>query len=322
MSTFGSILVTGGTSGLGYHAARDLAKQYPQYRLILTSRTDKDDAANSINKALRYNNAQFIPLDLCSLKKVRAFVGDYSSKEYPPIKYLLLNAGLQLLDGVEYSEDNIEMTFAINHVGHALLFYLLRPYLAEDCRIVITSSGTHDPAQKTMVPDAKYNTAEELAHPTAETAKNHGRQRYSTSKLCNVMWTYALHKRLTNNKPGNYNWSVSSFDPGLMPGTGLARDASPVTRFVWLRILPRLIPLLRLAISTNIHQPKDSGAALAKLAMSDEGNGEYYEGLKAIKSSDASYDIKKQEDLWEWTLKTVAKDEAERREFDVVYPSA
>lgn len=321
MSTTGTILVTGGTAGLGYEAALELVKQNPTYHLVLASRTNPYDAAASINKATGRKNAEFLPLDLSSLKNVRAFAADYAHTGHPPIRMLLLNAGLQILNGVQYTEDNIEKTFAVNHVGHALLVYLLRPHLDENCRIVIVASGTHDPAQKTMVPDAKYNTAEELAHPTAETAKNDGRQRYATSKLCNVMWTYALHRHLVENNPSHYNWSVACFDPGLMPGTGLAREAPAHLRFIWSYILPYLLPLLRLALTPNIHSIKDSGAALAKLAASREGNGEYYEGLEAIKSSEASYDKGKQEDLWAWTLSAVAKDEAEKRVFEKVYPS-
>ena len=322
MSTTGTILVTGGTSGLGYKAALALVKQNPTYHVVLASRTNPDDAAASINKATGRKNAEFLPIDLSSLKNIRTFAADYAHMGHPPIKMLVLNAGLQLLGDVRYTEDNIEKTFAVNHVGHALLFYLLRPQLDKNCRVVIVSSGTHDPAKKTMVPDAKYNTAEELAHPTAETAKNDGRQRYGTSKLCNVMWTYALHRRLVENNPGHYNWSVASFDPGLMPGTGLAREASAHLRFIWTYILPYLLPLLRLTISPNVRSTKDSGAALAKLATSREGNGEYYQGLEAIKSSELSYDTEKQEDLWAWTLKKVAIDEAEKRDFEKVYPYA
>ena len=321
MSATGTILVTGGTSGLGYEAALELVKQNPTYHIVLASRTNPYDAAASINKATGRKNAEFLPLDLSSLKNVRAFAADYAHMGHPPIKMLVLNAALQILTGVQYTEDGIEKTFAVNHVGHALLFYLLRPYLDGNCRIVIVASGTHDPARKTMVPDAKYTRAEELAHPSAETAKNDGRQRYATSKLCNVMWTYSLHKRLVA-RPGHYNWSVASFNPGLMPGTGLARDASAHLRFIWSYVIPYLLPLLRLTVAPNVHSTKDSGTALAKLAMSRDGSGEYYQGLEAIKSSEASYDTGKQEDLWAWTLNTVAKDEAEKRDFEKIYPSA
>jgi NAD(P)-dependent dehydrogenase (short-subunit alcohol dehydrogenase family) len=322
MSTNSTILVTGGTSGLGYYATLELAKQYPDYQIITASRTDKDGATDSVNKATGHMNVKFLPLDLASLKNIRAFAADYASKGYPPIKCLLLNAGSTFPTGVGYTEDNIERTFAINHVGHGLLYFLLRPHLAKDCHVIITASGTHDPAQKTGVTDAKYSSAEELAHPRAESANYDGSQTYSTSKLCNVLWGYALHRRLTNHKPEGYDWSVACFDPGFMPGTGLARDASPVVRFLFSSVLPHLLPLLRLIIGANVHQPPESGAALAKLAVSTDVSGKYYEGAKAIKSSDASYDTEKQEDLWNWTLKAVAKDEAERREFEKVYPSS
>ena len=320
MSTTGTILVTGGTSGLGYEAGLELVKQNPTYHLVLASRTNPYDAAASINKAAGRKNAEFLPLDLSSLKNVRAFAADYAHMGHPPIKMLVLNAALQIVNGVQYTEDGIEKTFAVNHVGHALLFYLLRPHLDGNCRIVIVSSGTHDPVRKSLGPDLKYTTAEELGHPTAETAKNDGRQRYATSKLCNVMWTYALHRRLVENRPGHYNWSVACFNPGLTPGTGLARDASAPLRFVWNYVLPYMLPVLRLTVLPNLHSSKDSGIALATLAMGRDGSGEYYQGLEAIKSSGTSYDTERQEDLWTWTLNTVARDEAEKRDFEQIYP--
>jgi NAD(P)-dependent dehydrogenase (short-subunit alcohol dehydrogenase family) len=133
---------------------------------------------------------------------------------------------------------------------------------------VVTSSGTHDPAQKTGLPDANYMTAEGLAHSTPESSKNSGRQRYVTSKLANVLWTYALQRRFTSVQEEGKSWTIVAFDPGLMPGTGLAREASGFERFLWLRVLPNIIPLLRLLISANIYTPEESGAALAWLAIS------------------------------------------------------
>ena len=325
----GTILVTGGTQGLGFQASLQIAKQAPDCHIVLASRTNPVNANESINKATGRNTAEFLPLDLASMQNIRTFVDDFASKRYPPITALLLNAALQLSAGIDYSADGIEKTFAINHVGHALLFYLLRPHLADGCRIIITSSGTHDSEQKTMMPAAVYNNAEELAHPNAEQVKNYdGRQKYSTSKLCNVLWMYALQKRLAkgNTPSGGPKWTVAAIDPGLMPGTGLARDGPATLRFLWIWILPRIIPLLQRLVHPNIHTIEDSGAALANMAIGEKGgvvaDGKYLEGTKEVPSSRASHDVTKQEDLWNWTINAVAKDDAEKRAFEAVYPSA
>lgn len=313
-----TILITGGTAGLGYECALEIAQQCPQYQVLIASRSNKDNAAVSINHKTGHSNVEYLKLDLSSLSQVRSFAADYAKRDYPPIKALVLNAGLQILN-LGYTKDKIESTFAINHVGHASLFYLLSPYFAEDARILLVASGTHDPAQKSGLPDAIYNSAEELAQPTKETEKYSGRQRYATSKLCNVMWTYALHRRLERTR--GKKWTVNAFDPGLMPGTGLARDAPALLRFIWHSILPRTIWLLRLLISPNIYSPRESGGSLARLAVGDDVkgvSGKYYEGKKPIPSSKDSEVVEKQEDLWEWTVRRVAKDEDERRKFESV----
>ena len=314
----GTVLVTGGTTGLGYECTLHIAQQHPQYQVLIASRSNKDNAAVTINQATGHSNVEYLQLDLSSLAKVRSFATNYAEKGYPPIKALVLNAALQILN-INYTEDKIESTFAINHVGHALLFHLLSPYIAEEARIVVTASGTHDPVQKSGLPDAIYNSAEELAHPTKETEKYIGRQRYATSKLCNILWTYALQRRLERST--GKKWTVNAFDPGLMPGTGLARDAGALVRFLWHHVLPRTIGLLRLLISPNIHLPQESGASLARLAVGEDVkgvSGKYYEGQKAIPSSKDSYVVEKQEDLWAWTVKNVARDENEQGKFDSI----
>lgn len=318
MSTFSqTILITGGTSGLGYHCALQLAKEQPTSLLVIASRSDKDSTAATINKTLNQENVIYLPLDLSSTSNIRTFAAQWATKNYPPIQSLLLNAGLQILE-VSYTEDGIEKTFAINHIGHCLLFYLLRPHLTNNARILITASGTHDPRQKTGMPPPIYTSAEVLAHPTSETAKYSGRQRYATSKLCNVMWTYAVQRHIDATADPKKDWHVVAFDPGFMPGTGLARDAGPIVRFLFVSVLPRLLPLMRMGAGPNIHTPQESAAALARLATAREVEGEksvYFEGREKIKSSADSYDVAKQEDLWAWTARNIARNESERREF-------
>ncbi|KAK8040165.1 hypothetical protein PG993_008576 [Apiospora rasikravindrae] len=318
-----TILITGGTSGLGYHAALDMARACPDSQVIVSSRSDKEQVAASINKMLGQSNVVYVPLDLGDLAKVRAYAKDFAVAQHPPIQALVLNAGLQFPGEVKTTVDGLEATFGINHVGHALLFHLLVPYLADNARVVITSSGTHDPEQWSGMPLPVYTSAEELAYPTTEfTASHSGRQRYTTSKLCNVLWAYALARRLSEQVPAR-GITVTAMDPGLMPGTGLGREAGTVARFLFSKVMPRTIPLMRvLARTDNIHHPSESGAALARLAVGDDDGvrgvtGKYFEGHREIRSSKDSYDVKKQNDLWQWTVESLSGgDEETRKRFD------
>ncbi|KAJ5937786.1 hypothetical protein N7454_004128 [Penicillium verhagenii] len=299
-----SVLVTGGTLGLGYQCALAIARSCPTYQIIIASRTD-NGAAETINKLLNQDNIRFMSLDLSSLANIRSFVTNWNAANLPPICSLVFNAALQFPGAAEYTKDGFEKTFGINHVGHALLFSLLRPHLADTARVVITGSGTHDPAMKSGMPDAIYTTAEDLAHPPAKYTSSNGRQHYTNTKLANVLYMFALDRRFAaiNEKFGKH-WTATVMDPGLMPGTGLARQGNAIEKFLWNRVLPHIIPLLRLLFR--------SGEALARLAVGKdvEGvSGRYFEGLREIPSSKDSLDETKQEDLWRWTIDTVARDE-------------
>jgi NAD(P)-dependent dehydrogenase (short-subunit alcohol dehydrogenase family) len=305
MSYTNTVLLTGGTSGLGYYAALNIAQQQPEYLVIITGRSDPNSSAQKINTKLSQKNVAFPPLDLTSLTKVRAFAESWPSKKYPPIISLILNAGTQFLGPMEINEEGYEKTFMINHLGHALLFHLFTPYLTVNARIIVTASETHDPifTQKTGLPDATFTTAEELAHPSLETAHPKGMQRYNSSKLANILWTYALARHLADAK---LSITANAFTPGLMPGTGLARDYSPFAKFMWFYIMPRIIPLLRIAFPF-IRAMEGSGADLAWVALSPETagiTGKYFDGRKEVMSSAVSYEVEKQEDLWQWSVKT------------------
>lgn len=326
-----TILITGGTTGVGYQCAVELSRRCDESTLIIISSRRDSRALENIKQATGRNDVVFMPLDLGSLENVRTFASKFTQEKYPPLRALVMNAGLQFAGSeVKYTVDGVEATFGINHVGHALLFYLLRARLAEGARIVITASGTHDPEQKTMVPDAKYTRAEELAYPSEKDKKeNNGRQRYATSKLCNVLWMYALHRHIHEQSAGEVegdrgeggkkSLTVTAMDPGLMPGTGLGREAAWPLRMIWYHVLPRMIPVLRFMLRTdNIHTAAESGKALADLAVATslQGvSGKYFEGTKEIPSSKDSHDVEKQEDLWKWTARFVGRSDEERQKF-------
>ncbi|KAI1748760.1 dehydrogenase/reductase [Xylaria castorea] len=314
-----SAIITGGTFNLGYFAALEIARQHPDWLVVVCSRSDRERAAETINKTLKQSNAVFMSLDLSDSKSVRNFAKDWSDRNYPSIQALCFNAALQFPGEIVYTPEGVEATFAISHVGHSLLFHLLCSHLAPRARVVLTSSGTHDPAIKSGLPDAIYTTAEELAHPPPAIANGPGRRHYANAKLANVMWTYALHRRL-NQKIPNRGIVVNAFDPGLMPGTGLARESNTLGRYVWEKVLPKVTPVLKVILNTdNIRKPEESGASLARLACSDETagiSGKYFEGRKEIPSSKDSYDEKKIDDLWQWTVNYCAQDEVEAARFE------
>ncbi|GJC81040.1 WW domain-containing oxidoreductase [Colletotrichum liriopes] len=310
-----SVIVTGGTQGLGYHTALKIAKDHPEYLVVIAARSDKSHAADAINESLGQSNTIFMPIDLGDSGSVRRFARDWiADSTKPRIQALVLNAALQFPAALTLTNEGVEKTFAVSHVGHAVLFHLLCPHLATGARVVLTSSGTHDPKQKSGVPDAEYHSAEELAHPPQSEADMPGRKRYSTTKLCNVLWTYALARHLAERVPER-RIAVNAMDPGLMPGTGLAREGTAFEQWLWNSVLPHMLGLLRIIFKPNVHTPAESAAALARLAVGSdvEGvTGKYLEGLREIRSSDDSYLVSKQEDLWNWTINYVAQgDEGE-----------
>ena len=230
-----TIIVTGATQGLGYYAAQTLARQ--GYTVVMAGRNQNknESAANAIRKATNNRNVYAMSLDLASLESVRQFVRNFTNRaDLPPLFGLVNNAGLQIIGPTEYTVDGVEMTFGVNHLGHFLLTNLLMPLFAKNGRIVVVSSGTHyrdEPVAQAMgVPPPAYTTAEKLSHPAPTTGKSQkvGAERYATSKLCNLLFAYELTRRLAEQ--GRTDVTVNAYDPGLMPGSGLARQAPAVAR--------------------------------------------------------------------------------------------
>jgi NAD(P)-dependent dehydrogenase (short-subunit alcohol dehydrogenase family) len=310
-----TILITGGTQGLGYHCALDLATQNPKSLIIVASRTDPSSSASTINAKLKQSNVQYTPLDLGTLASVRTYAKTFLEANYPPISALVLNAGIQIPDGVNYTPDKIEKHFAVNHVGHALLFHLLAPRLQPTARIVVVSSGMHDPELgKPVGIVARYTTPERAAHPTEEDVKeNNGRDRYATSKAANILWAFALSSHVAQSQH-----TVLAFCPGLMFGTNFTRDSSWVLRFLNNTILPYSTGLFRMLMNDNVNTPQESGANLAWLVMDKEHEGKkgiYFEKRRVRDASVVARDVKLQEELWKWTIEKISESEEEASRF-------
>ena len=286
-------IVTGANRGLGLACSRSILDT-GSWRVVLAAR----DPANLAAPAGLAGNDRALPsrLDLGSLAEVRAFAERAAA--YGPIDALICNAGIQhVAPGVARTQDGVENTFQVNFLGHFLLANLLLPHMARPARIVFVSSGTHDPRQKTGLPAPVYVTAETLAFPPEEDGDplKIGLRRYTTSKLCCIYGVHELHRRL---REAGVDWiDVNAMDPGMMPGTDLAREYPPWMKWSW----NHLLPVLRLFMH-NVNSPQGSGEHLAALATASRfggASGRYFEGVKEIRSSELSYDDANARDLWE-----------------------
>ncbi len=286
-------IITGANTGLGFECARALLDSDPGRHVVLAVR----DAARGDDAAARLGHpgrTTVCELDLASLRSVRDFTERLTYLDLPPLNAVVCNAGLQMVTGAQTTTDGYEMTFGVNHLGHFALVHHLLETLIAPARIVIVSSGTHDPDRFTGMPAPRYTSADELLHPPAGgLTGEEGRRRYTTSKLCNMLFSYELDRRLGHGARGI---TVNAFDPGLMPGSGLARDYPRGRRLAWRLLMPAL------RILPNVNSTRRSGANLAALAAEPvlEGvTGEYFEGTRRIRSSRDSYDVAKAADLWQ-----------------------
>lgn len=282
-------IITGASAGLGLECARALLRSDPSWHLVLAVR-DVGRGADAVRQLAEPGRCTVMQMDLASLASVRAFTEAVRNSGLPPLHAIVCNAGLQVVSGTEWTQDGIEMTFGVNHLGHFALVCDLLDELARPARILVVSSGTHDPSKRTGMPAPRYTSAADLAHPRAGQSADDGRRRYTTSKLCNVLFAYELDRRLGDGV------TVNAFDPGLMPGSGLARDYPPLQRLVWRYLLPalRVLPAVR--------STRTSGRYLAALvtdARYDGVSGQYFDGLRPIRSSTDSYDRDMALDLWQ-----------------------
>ncbi|MEY9215137.1 SDR family NAD(P)-dependent oxidoreductase [Thermobifida halotolerans] len=295
MNATRSVLVTGASSGLGRHAAADLAKA--GWHVVLGCRDVQRgaDAAAWIRGRHPDASLEVLEMDLASLASVRSAAPRLASADRPPLHAVVCNAGVQVVDGIRRSADGHELTFATNHLGHFLLVRLLLDHIAEPGRVVFVASNTHlGPEHSYGFPGPVWADPIRLADPErspVDGSPKGGRQRYATSKLANVYTTYELARRL-----GERRITANAFDPGLMPQTGLSRDYPPLLRRIYLALAPVMIRLLSRAYSVE-----DAASALAWLVDSPEPaevTGGYFVLRRQQPSSPESYDQERAAELW------------------------
>ncbi|XP_062340886.1 dehydrogenase/reductase SDR family member 13-like [Osmerus eperlanus] len=207
-----TVIITGGNTGIGKATAMDLARRGARVILACRNQVKAESAISDINKRTGSTDVVFMHLDLGSLQSVRAFVKTFLKSE-PRLDLLINNAGL-VADG--RTEDGFGVEFGVNHLGHFLLTCLLLERLKEGphARVITLASMAY---QWGSIDFDKLHTSKDL-----------GSGRYSwqffaaycNSKLCNVLFTHELARRLKGSSVTCY-----SVHPGVVK-TELSRNVS------------------------------------------------------------------------------------------------
>jgi NAD(P)-dependent dehydrogenase (short-subunit alcohol dehydrogenase family) len=243
-----TIIMTGGTSGLGRVAAEQIRAER-NVRLILAARDSGSAGADSLS------------CDLAKLSSTRSFADALVEKlAGGPVDALVLNAAAAFPNNKQRTADGYETTFAVNHLAHYLLLRLLAPHLASGATVVITTSNTHDPRTNPVSPP-RHADGPTLAHPDSAAGRRErmaGFRAYSASKLCNVLTARAF---ATSAIAKERALRVIAYNPGFTPGTRLGRNAPAGLRIASRVVVPILNPIFR------INTLEVSGRALADAAL-------------------------------------------------------
>ena len=270
-----TVIVTGANTGIGLETAAGLAAQGAN--VVITARDPAKGRAAVEEIRSRQSDAKVdvMQLDLSHLHDVRTFANDFA-RRHPKLDVLVNNAGL-VLDKRTVTEDGFETTFQVNHLGPFLLTNLLLNNLkaASPSRIVNVASTAHRGAK--------------LDFDDLQTEKANGFRSmrvYGTTKLCNILFTRELARRLAGT-----GVTANSLHPGTVR-TGFGKDGDISGLFaIGIKIGGLVFKSPAKGARTSIH--------VASAPDLENTTGEYFVNRRVSKPSAAARDDEAARRLWE-----------------------
>lgn len=282
-------IVTGGNSGIGFESVKVLASKGAEVIMASRDLNKANQAIDRIKQTVPQAKIIAYALDLNSFVSIRAFSIKCLS-HCQRLDGLLNNAGI-MLGPLSLTKDGIESQLGTNHIGHFLLTKLLWPLILStpSSRIVNVSSIAH--RQGTFdFSNMNYDRPKSYQPMAA----------YGRSKLANLLFTYALARRVNH-----LDIKVLAAHPGVSKTNLFARHVPNQTLY---RFLFALIPL----------QSAYHGALPLLRALLDPhaSNGTYYGphgwnemGGKpvVVRSIPLSHNQEIQEQLWQYSEKVIGE---------------
>ncbi|TMB66933.1 MAG: SDR family NAD(P)-dependent oxidoreductase [Chloroflexi bacterium] len=177
-------VVTGANSGIGFFAARELARAGARVLLAVRNAEKGAEAARAIQAAVPNAEIEIGSLDLASLASVRSFA-DWFAREHDGLDLLINNAGTMAFSPRRETADGFEMSLGTNHLGHFALTGLLlgRMEGRQDARVVTISGALHRMGR--------------INFDDLQRERRYGRwSAYAQSKLAVLLFAFELDRRL------------------------------------------------------------------------------------------------------------------------------
>ena len=231
----GTVLITGTTSGVGLHATKALADW--GWQVVTANRDPVKAAAAADRLAIPSAQLSHLRFDLADLDSVRAGAETLVASLGRPLDALVINAAVYKprLEQPERSPQGYEISMATNHLGQFLLIHLLLPDLERSShpsrRVVILGTVTANskelggkipiPAPADLGDLAGFKAGFQAPIAMANGKPFKPGKAYKDSKLCNMITTQELHRRLH----GSTGIVFSSLYPGCVADSPLFRHA-------------------------------------------------------------------------------------------------
>ncbi len=245
-----NILITGASAGIGLETAKSLAKRGANIFIVARTFDKAKSAVEEIKKYSGNKNIDFFVADLSSQQEIRRLAEEVKVK-LNKLDVLINNAGAAF-QHFKLSADNIEMTFATNHLSYFLLTNLLLDLLKKSApaRIVIVASDSH------------YRGTLDFNNLNMSGNFN-GLKAYEQSKLCNVLYTLELAEQLKGT-----GVTVNALHPGRVKTNIGSKNSGFLYKMGW--------TFFKLFLSVSIEKGAETSILLAYSDEVKDISGKYF----------------------------------------------
>jgi NAD(P)-dependent dehydrogenase (short-subunit alcohol dehydrogenase family) len=271
-----NVIVTGANAGIGKETAFKLAEMGAHVILVCRNEKKGFKALEEIREKTNNGNLDLMICDFASLNSINDFVKSFK-KKYKQLDVLINNHGSFSIRKA-LTEDGVETTFAVNHIGYFSLTLQLLDLLKASSysRIVNVASSSNYSVKSLNIDD--YNW---------EKRKYKMMISYADSKIYNIMFTFLLSEKLKGT-----GITANCLHPGYVK-TNIGLN----------HFLLRLIaPIVKMgAISTE--EGTKTSIYLATSEEVEGVTGVYYHRMKLRDPNKLAFDKEAQQELWDLSIK-------------------